>query len=93
MLYLTAADRVEPLAERLAEVLSVPPGDPMTREWVAVPSAGMQRWLSLELARHLGSGGRGSADGIAANIEFGFPGSLRQRVFEAGRISGADPWR
>ncbi|MHB1712822.1 MAG: exodeoxyribonuclease V subunit gamma, partial [Acidimicrobiales bacterium] len=30
---------------------------------------------------------------MAANIEFGFPGSLRQRVFEAGRIPGADPWR
>ena len=91
-MHLHAAHRVEPLAGRLAEVLSAAPADPMTREWVAVPSAGMQRWLSLELARHLGSS-HGADDGVAANIEFGFPGSLRLRVLDSGRAAGdPDPW-
>lgn len=91
-MHLHTAERVEPLAARLSEVLSVAPADPMTREWVAVPSAGMQRWLSLELARHLGAA-VGAQDGVAANFEFGFPGSMRQRVLDAGRADDdPDPW-
>ena len=92
MLHLYAADRVEPLADQLAEVFLDRPADPLAPEWVAVPSVGMRRWLSLALARQLGAGdGRG--DGVAANINFGFPGQLRSRVFEAGRTDGSpDPW-
>jgi exodeoxyribonuclease V gamma subunit len=92
-MHLSTAERVEPLAERLAEVLATTPTDPMTPEWVVVPTSGMQRWLSLELARHLGSAGPGAHDGIAANIEFAYPGSLRLRVLEAGRAADdPDPW-
>ena len=62
-------------------------------EWVAVPTLAMRRWLALELARSLGSSGAGYGDGVAANIFFGFPGSLRQAVLAAGRGGEPDPWQ
>ena len=78
----------------LAEVLAEPPADPMSPEWVAVPTVGMRRWLALELARSLGASGPGSGDGVAANIGFTFPGALSQAVLEAGSSDGAaDPWQ
>ena len=92
MLHLHTAGRIEPLAERLAEVLSAAPADPMAPEWIAVPSEGMRRWLHLELARHLGAG-PGGGDGIAANIVSSFPDSLRQAVVRAGADDGIDPWQ
>ncbi|CAN5554659.1 exodeoxyribonuclease V subunit gamma [soil metagenome] len=93
MLHLHTAERVGPLAARLAEVLHAPPADAFAPEWIAVPSEGMRRWLSLELARHLGASAPGGGDGVAANIETAFPGSLRTRVLAAGRPEGVeDPW-
>lgn len=92
MLHLHTAGRIEPLAQRLAEVLSTAPADPMAPEWIAVPSEGMRRWLHLELARHLGAG-PGGGDGIAANIVSSFPDSLRQAVIAAGAEDGTDPWQ
>ncbi|MBO0747777.1 MAG: exodeoxyribonuclease V subunit gamma, partial [Acidimicrobiaceae bacterium] len=87
------ADRVEPLARRLADILMVPPADPMTADWVAVPSEGMRRWLALSLAAQLGAAGS-AGDGVAANIIFAFPGSLRLAIVEAGRDRDTpDPWR
>ncbi len=76
----------------LAEVLASPLEDPMSREWVAVPTAGMRRWLALELARSLGASAPGAGDGVAANIEFTFPGALRQVVL-ASQSALADPWQ
>jgi len=94
VLHLFTASRVEPLAAVLAEMLAEPLEDPMTPEWVAVPTVGMRRWLALELARSLGASGPGTGDGVAANIRFPFPGALRQAVLEAGRGGGADdPWQ
>jgi exodeoxyribonuclease V gamma subunit len=94
VLHLYSADQVGPLAATLGKVLAEPPPDPMTPDWVAVPSMGMRRWLALELARSLGSSTPGSGDGIAANIEFGFPGTLRQAVLDAGRDEEIpDPWQ
>ncbi|MDQ2679284.1 MAG: exodeoxyribonuclease V subunit gamma [Actinomycetota bacterium] len=96
MLQLHASGRIEPLALALAEVLSDAPSDPMSPEWIAVPSEGMRRWLSLELAGHLGASGPRSRDGVAANITSAFPGSLRTKVLEAGDPAGHglvdDPW-
>ena len=85
---------MEPLAAVLAEVLASPLDDPMSPEWVAVPTAGMRRWLALELARSLGASAPGVGDGIAANIEFTFPGALRQAVLAGQSAKGvADPWQ
>ena len=93
MMHLYSAGRPEPLAARLAKVMADERLDPMTPEWLAVPSDGMRRWLTLELARHLGNSGPDRADGIAANIERAYPGTLRSRVLNAERADPrADPW-
>ena len=66
--------------------------DPFTPEWLAVPSDGMRRWLSLELARSLGASGRGG-DGVVANVVRAYPGTLRSTVLAAARGKDhPDPW-
>ena len=101
-LHLCSAGRADDLVARLAEVLLADPLDPMEAEWLAVPSDGMRRWVTLELARHLGVSGPGSADGVAANFRRAYPGTLRAVVLDAaarqeggasGRAPGEDPWR
>jgi exodeoxyribonuclease V gamma subunit len=60
---LHASNRLENLAELLAEVLRAPL-DPMQPETVLVQSGGMQRWVSMQLAgRH----------GVCAGVNFPFP--------------------
>src|ERR1035441_4806035 len=94
MIHLYSAESSGPLSERLAGVLSGVPGDPMTPEWLAVPSDGMRRWLTLELARYLGSSGPDRSDGVAANIGRALPGDLRKAVLAVGRARGGTaPWR
>lgn len=92
MLHVHTAERAEPLAVRLAEVLAEPPADPLAPEWIAVPTERMRRWLHLQLARHLGAA-EGGADGVAANVRTAFPGSLRSAVLEAGLGRDEDPWQ
>jgi exodeoxyribonuclease V gamma subunit len=94
MMHLHSAGSARPLAARLADVLGDQPPDPMTPEWLAVPSHGMRRWLTLELARRLGASGDGRTDGVAANIVPAFPGDLRSAVLAVDRADdAADPWR
>src|ERR1700674_5039035 len=94
MMHLYSAGSARPLAATLARVLEAALPDPLTPEWVAVPSDGMRRWLSLELARHLGASGPGAGDGIAANIVRAYPGDLRSAVLAIDRpVDQADPWR
>jgi len=90
-MHLYSADRAEPLAKCLADVLAADPLDPMASEWLAVPTEGMRRWLTLELAKYLGSSSPGAVDGIAANIIRAFPGTLRSAVLEAGSDGGPNP--
>lgn len=52
-----------------------PLADPMAREVVAVPTRGVERWLSQRLSHRLGAG-LGGSDGVCANIDFPFPGAL-----------------
>ncbi len=93
MLHVSAADALEVLAAELAGVLARPLDDPMQAEWIAAPSQGMARWLRIQLARSLGSSGAGRHDGVAANLDIGFPGALRNAVLAAGRPAGEpDPW-
>ena len=98
MLELHAADRAETLVDLLVDVLSASPVDPFEREWVAVPSIGMRRWLSQQLARRLGAT-EGAADGISANIHLPFPAELRQLVLdgvspdEPAMVGDDDPWQ
>ncbi len=93
MMHLYSAGQARPLAARLVGVLADLPADPMTPEWLAVPSDGMRRWLTLELAAHLGATGPGSGDGVAANFQRAYPGTLRTCALGADRDPGApDPW-
>ncbi len=100
MMHLHTAGSARLLATRLADVLADGTSDPMTPEWLAVPSPGMRRWLTLELARHLGASGGGRSDGVVANIVPAFPGDLRSAVLTVDRPAvppdGAavapDPW-
>ena len=93
MMHLYSADRALPLVGRVADILEDPPADPMTPEWLAVPSDGMRRWLMLELARRLGAAGPDDGDGVAANIVRAYPGTLRSSVLSADRGDPeCDPW-
>ena len=69
---LFTSNRLEILAEALADVLRIPLSSPLHPEIIVVQSQGMQRWLSMELARH---------HGICANDHFPFPNSFVQQIF------------
>lgn len=58
-------------------MISSPLDHPLAKELILVESRGMERWVSLELARRLG---------ISANIGFLFPRALAARLFS--RITG-----
>lgn len=68
------SNRVEALLDPLAATLARPLADPFAKEQIVVHSAGMERWLTLELAQRLE---------IAANLEFPYPGRVVQQAFEA----------
>ncbi len=80
MLNLRAAESLPPLAEDLGQRLADAPADAFTQEWIAVPAAGIKRWLQLELARTLGASEPGANDGVVANIKFAYPATLGQAV-------------
>ncbi len=71
-LKLYTSNRLEALAGELSETLRQAPASPMAPEVILVQSRGMERWLSLELARSLG---------ICANIRFPFPNHFVEELF------------
>jgi len=83
-LILHTSNRLEILADRLAELLDAAPADPFQEEVILVQSRGMERWVSLELARR---------HGVSANVRFPFPNHFVQEVFGAilGGASGESP--
>ncbi len=77
----------------LRDVVAEPLGDPMAAEVVSVPTRGIERWLTQRLSAHLGAT-PGRHDGVCANIDFPFPGSLVNGALAlaAGMQPDADPW-
>ena len=69
---LFTSNRLEILADALAEVLSTPLASPLAEEIILVQSKGMERWVSEELARR---------HGICANCRFPFPNAFVYEVF------------
>ncbi|MDH5493614.1 MAG: exodeoxyribonuclease V subunit gamma, partial [Myxococcales bacterium] len=72
------SNRVERLADRLAEIVAEPPGDrgaraPFYSECVVVQGRGMERWISQALASRLG---------ICANFRFPFPRAIIEDALE-----------
>ena len=90
MLHIHRAERADGLADALAALCAEPLDDPFTAEVVAVPTRGMERWLTQRMSTVLGASG-GRADGICAGIKFPFPNVL---IADAvARASGIDPLR
>ncbi len=73
MLHVHRAERADVLAEGVAEALLEPLEDPFAADVIAVPTRGIERWLTQRLSTRLGAGEQ-RRDGVCANIEFPFPG-------------------
>src|ERR1019366_10211453 len=81
-LHIHTATRADAFVGPVVELLAAPLADPMISEVIGIPTQGMERWLSQQLA--LGLGARdGRRDGICANIGFLFMGSLIARATAA----------
>ncbi|MGH9023970.1 MAG: exodeoxyribonuclease V subunit gamma, partial [Acidimicrobiia bacterium] len=93
MLHIHRAERADGLVEMLGTVLSTPLEDPMDPEVIAVPTRGIERWLTQRLSGRLGAS-PGRSDGVCANVEFPFPATLvgRAAATAAGVDSRMDPW-
>jgi exodeoxyribonuclease V gamma subunit len=94
MLHIHRAERADRLADGLAETLLEPLEDPFAPEIVAVPTRGIERWLTQRLSTRLGTTGGDRADGVCANVEFPFPGRLILGSVAAatGLEPAQDPW-
>ena len=71
------SNRMERLVDDLEGVVRAPhppPCTPFTKEIIVVQSKGMQRWLSMELARRVG---------VWANCDFPFPNKIVEDLFAA----------
>src|SRR5580698_9974718 len=82
VLYLHRSERSDHLVDALGDLLLGPLADPMAREVVAVPTRGVERWLSQRLSHRLGAS-NGAGDGVCANIDFPFPGGLVADLFDS----------
>ena len=65
-------NRLETLADALADVMRSPLSNPLQSEIVVVQNKGMQHWVSMRLAER---------NGISANVRFPFP---RAFIYESG---------
>jgi exodeoxyribonuclease V gamma subunit len=93
VLHIHRASRADNLADALAALLSESPADPFAPEVVAVPTRGMERWLTQRMSSVLGAR-TGRADGVCANVKFPSPHRLvTDAVAAASGIDPAeDPW-
>ena len=88
MLHVHRAERADGLVRALAALLAEPLPDPFAPEVIAVPTRGMERWLTQRMSGCLGASA-GRSDGICANVEFPSP---RRLVGDAvAAASGVDP--
>ena len=74
MLFLYHANRLEDLADQLANNLNRPMGSILSPEVIAVPGSAMSEWLTLRLAQ---------AFGISANVQWLLPAQLLWKIFRA----------
>lgn len=87
MLVVHRAERADRLVAGLAELLGTPLDDPFTPEVVAVPSRGVERWISQRLAVSLGA--TAVEGGVCANVSF--PSPARVVADALARATGLDP--
>jgi exodeoxyribonuclease V gamma subunit len=93
VLHVHRSARADALADALAGLLAAARGDPFTPEVVAVPTRGMERWLTQWMSATLGARA-GRRDGVCANVLFPSPHRLlTDAVATATGIDpGDDPW-
>jgi exodeoxyribonuclease V gamma subunit len=93
MLHVHRADRADALTSALASVYAEPPPNPLAGEVLAVPTHGVERWLTQQLAGWLGARA-GRADGVCANVSFPSPRRLIDETIAAanGVDPDNDPW-
>jgi exodeoxyribonuclease V gamma subunit len=93
MLHIHRAERADALVAALGTVVVEPLDDPMAAEVVAVPTRGVERWLTQRLSTRLGATA-GRSDGVCANIDFPPPAALVGGAVAAatGVERDADPW-
>jgi exodeoxyribonuclease V gamma subunit len=93
MLYVHRSERSDRLVDALGDLLSEPLPSAMVHEVVAVPTRGVERWLTQRLSHRLGAA-PGRADGVCANIDFPFPGTLvgTATAVACGVDKDKDPW-
>ena len=72
-LTLYTSNRLEILAGMLAEYLRTPLNHPFDEDIIVVQSKGMERWVSMEIAK---------ANNICANARFPFPDSFIHEIFK-----------
>jgi len=65
------SNKLEILAEQLAQLMKTPVASGLAPEIIVIQSAGMERWISQELAKH---------NGICANVRFPFPNSFLEEI-------------
>ena len=94
MLHVHRAERADGLVAALRDLLADPPPDPFQAEVVAVPTRGMERWLTQRMSDRLGAR-PGRADGVCANVAFPSPRALvGDAIATASNVApDADPWR
>jgi exodeoxyribonuclease V gamma subunit len=73
MLHIHTSNRLEYLIQALATVIKANPLPPLTQETIVVQSKGMERWVSMELAKQLG---------VWANGYFPFANAMLWRLFK-----------
>ncbi len=73
MLHIHTSNRLEYLIQTLATIMKANPLPPLRQEIIVVQNQGMERWVSMELAQHLG---------VWANGSFPFPNTILWRVFK-----------
>ena len=85
MLHIHRAERADGLVDALRALLADPLPDPFAAEVVAVPTRGMERWLTQRVSDALG---------ICANVGFPTPRALVSGAMAAasGIAPDADPW-
>ena len=69
------------LVTGLGEMLASPPADPFAPELVAVPTRGIERWLTQRIALDLAD--RTAGDGVCANVAFPSPHRLARTAMLA----------
>jgi exodeoxyribonuclease V gamma subunit len=73
MLHIHTSNRLEYLVQALVNVIKANPQPPLIQETIVVQSKGMERWVSMELAKQLG---------VWANGYFPFANAMLWRLFK-----------